>query len=280
MWDLSKRYEKMSSKLPYLTDFFLDFFFMCSVVVLIRSVIDFEEMAAGLNKRRMIQSAVYKELVKVCHLLFYYPNHPIVFNFVLQNYILMFQLIDPGVKAWTPVKGKPNVIMFVGLQGSGKTTTCTKVCTEFRVLWLQSFRVFRNLGFSNDKMMCFSLPITIKRKAGRHVLCVRTRSELELTIRSDKMLQKREFHITEGNYLYNSTFTSKCLIFIVWIAATRRQTQWWSQLTVWTSSRTRVSRSSSWTRVGRHKQEDSLFEEMLQVSNAVVRIISMLAWML
>jgi hypothetical protein len=30
-----------------------------------RSVIDFEEMAAGLNKRRMIQSAVYKELVKV-----------------------------------------------------------------------------------------------------------------------------------------------------------------------------------------------------------------------
>ncbi len=30
-----------------------------------RSVIDFDEMAAGLNKRRMIQSAVYKELVKV-----------------------------------------------------------------------------------------------------------------------------------------------------------------------------------------------------------------------
>ena len=38
-----------------------------------------------------------------------------------------FQLIDPGVPAWTPSKGKPNVIMFVGLQGSGKTTTCTKV---------------------------------------------------------------------------------------------------------------------------------------------------------
>ena len=29
---------------------------------------------------------------------------------------------------WHPVKGKPNIIMFVGLQGSGKTTTCTKVC--------------------------------------------------------------------------------------------------------------------------------------------------------
>jgi len=34
--------------------------------VMCRSVIDFDEMAAGLNKRRMIQSAVFKELVKVC----------------------------------------------------------------------------------------------------------------------------------------------------------------------------------------------------------------------
>ena len=37
------------------------------------------------------------------------------------------QLVDPGVKAWNPTKGKQNVIMFVGLQGSGKTTTCSKV---------------------------------------------------------------------------------------------------------------------------------------------------------
>lgn len=27
-----------------------------------------------------------------------------------------------------PKKGKTNVIMMVGLQGAGKTTTCTKVC--------------------------------------------------------------------------------------------------------------------------------------------------------
>lgn len=31
----------------------------------VRNVIDFDEMAGGLNKRRMIQSAVFKELVKV-----------------------------------------------------------------------------------------------------------------------------------------------------------------------------------------------------------------------
>ena len=29
------------------------------------AVIDFDEMAAGLNKRKMIQSAVFKELVKL-----------------------------------------------------------------------------------------------------------------------------------------------------------------------------------------------------------------------
>lgn len=55
----------------------------------VRSVIDFDEMAGGLNKRRMIQSAVFRELVK---------------------------LVDPGVKPYTPVKGKANVVMFVGLQ--------------------------------------------------------------------------------------------------------------------------------------------------------------------
>ncbi|XP_041351416.1 signal recognition particle 54 kDa protein [Gigantopelta aegis] len=71
----------------------------------VRSVIDFDEMAGGLNKRRMIQSAVFKELVK---------------------------LIDPGVKAWQPTKGKNNVIMFVGLQGSGKTTTCTKLAYYYQ----------------------------------------------------------------------------------------------------------------------------------------------------
>lgn len=56
----------------------------------VRAVIDFDEMAGGLNKRRMIQSAVFKELVK---------------------------LVDPGVKPYQPVKGRPNIIMFVGELG-------------------------------------------------------------------------------------------------------------------------------------------------------------------
>ena len=32
----------------------------------VRATIDFEDMAGGLNKRRMIQTTVFRELVKVC----------------------------------------------------------------------------------------------------------------------------------------------------------------------------------------------------------------------
>ena len=43
----------------------------------------------GLNKRIIIQQAVFQELVS---------------------------LVDPGIEAYKPKKGKPNIIMFVGLQ--------------------------------------------------------------------------------------------------------------------------------------------------------------------
>ncbi|KAI3389992.1 hypothetical protein SNEBB_011270 [Seison nebaliae] len=66
----------------------------------IKNSINFEDLAGGLNKQKIIENAVFRELCK---------------------------LLDPGVKPWQPVRNKSNVIMFVGLQGSGKTTTCTKL---------------------------------------------------------------------------------------------------------------------------------------------------------
>jgi signal recognition particle subunit SRP54 len=65
----------------------------------IKRIVNLETLAAGTNKRRIIQQAVFTEL---CNML------------------------DPGKPSFTPKKGKPCVVMFVGLQGSGKTTTCTK----------------------------------------------------------------------------------------------------------------------------------------------------------
>ena len=57
------------------------------------------------NKKLMIQKAVVKEL---------------------QN------MLTSKKKAYVMVRGKPNVVMFVGLQGSGKTTTCTKYANFYQ----------------------------------------------------------------------------------------------------------------------------------------------------
>ncbi|KAK8949712.1 hypothetical protein KSP39_PZI005764 [Platanthera zijinensis] len=65
----------------------------------IKRIVNLEDLAAGHNKRRIIQQAVFNELCK---------------------------MMDPGKPSFTPKKGKSCVVMFVGLQGSGKTTTCTK----------------------------------------------------------------------------------------------------------------------------------------------------------
>lgn len=61
--------------------------------------VDLEGEAAGVNKRRTIERNVFKELVK---------------------------MLDPGKKPYTPEKGHSSVVMFVGLQGAGKTTSVAK----------------------------------------------------------------------------------------------------------------------------------------------------------
>lgn len=53
----------------------------------------------GNNKKRLVQKYVVEELIK---------------------------LLEGKKEGYVPKKGKRNVILFVGLQGSGKTTTCTK----------------------------------------------------------------------------------------------------------------------------------------------------------
>ncbi|KAE8696124.1 Signal recognition particle 54 kDa protein 3 [Hibiscus syriacus] len=65
----------------------------------IKKIVNLEDLAAGHNKRKIIQQAIFNELCK---------------------------MLDPGKPSFTPKKGKTSVVMFVGLQGSGKTTTCTK----------------------------------------------------------------------------------------------------------------------------------------------------------
>ncbi|GJQ09940.1 hypothetical protein GpartN1_g1731.t1 [Galdieria partita] len=65
----------------------------------VKRKVNLEELAAGVNRRKLIQKAVFDEL---CNML------------------------NPGTSPPPLKKGKPNVVMFVGLQGNGKTTTCVK----------------------------------------------------------------------------------------------------------------------------------------------------------
>ncbi|CAH1790972.1 unnamed protein product [Owenia fusiformis] len=155
----------------------------------VRSVIDFDEMAAGLNKRRMIQSAVFKELVK---------------------------LIDPGIKAWTPTKGKNNVIMFVGLQGSGKTTTCTKLAYYY-----------------------------MKKGWKTCLICADT-------FRAGAFDQLKQ-NATKARIPFYGSYTEPDPVVIAQEGVEKFKDEGFEIIIVDTS--------------GRHKQEDSLFEEMLQVSN-------------
>lgn len=71
----------------------------------LKSSVKFAELPAHANRRRLIQKAVFDALVDI---------------------------VNPHQKAYEVKKGKSNVIMFVGLQGAGKTTTCTKLARWYQ----------------------------------------------------------------------------------------------------------------------------------------------------
>ncbi|KAI5288910.1 Signal recognition particle, partial [Ascosphaera acerosa] len=71
----------------------------------IKAAVPFNSLAPGVNKKRLIQKAVFDKLVA---------------------------LVDPHAEPFRPKKGRSNVIMFVGLQGAGKTTTCTKLARHYQ----------------------------------------------------------------------------------------------------------------------------------------------------
>ncbi|KAK5105862.1 hypothetical protein LTR62_001949 [Meristemomyces frigidus] len=71
----------------------------------IKTTVKFSELPPSANKKRIIQKAVFDALVDI---------------------------VNPHQKPFEPRKGKSNVIMFVGLQGAGKTTTCTKLARWYQ----------------------------------------------------------------------------------------------------------------------------------------------------
>lgn len=66
----------------------------------VKATVSAADRGAGLNRTKIVEKAVADELASL--------------------------LDSGGAKPADPKKGKPNVVMFVGLQGAGKTTTCGK----------------------------------------------------------------------------------------------------------------------------------------------------------
>eukprot|EP00055_Hartaetosiga_balthica_P009281 m.36554 g.36554 ORF g.36554 m.36554 type:complete len:531 (-) comp6683_c1_seq1:95-1687(-) len=157
----------------------------------IKDKIKFGDASSGINKRKQIQKTVFEELCK---------------------------LIDPGIEPWKPTKNQPNIIMFVGLQGSGKTTTCTKLAYYYQTRGWKTCLVCAD------------------------------------TFRAGAFDQLKQ-NATKARIPYYGSYTEIDPAVIARNGVDQFKDEGFEIIIVDTS--------------GRHKQEDSLFEEMLQVSRAV-----------
>merc|ERR1712071_103377 len=157
----------------------------------IKKKINLDDIGSGLNKTRIIQQAVFKELV---------------------------ELIDPGREGYKPQKGRPNVIMFVGLQGAGKTTTCTKMAYHY------------------------------KKKGWKTCLVCAD------TFRAGALDQLKQ-NATKAKIPFYGSYTESDPVIIAQDGVDRFKEEKFEIIIVDTS--------------GRHQQEASLFEEMLEIEQAV-----------
>mmetsp|Transcript_8913 Transcript_8913/g.13381 ORF Transcript_8913/g.13381 Transcript_8913/m.13381 type:complete len:503 (+) Transcript_8913:113-1621(+) len=71
----------------------------------IKTRLQMDQEAVGINKRKLVQRVVMEELVNI---------------------------LNPETKPYVMKKNKPNVVMFVGLQGAGKTTTIAKYANYYQ----------------------------------------------------------------------------------------------------------------------------------------------------
>lgn len=143
------------------------------------------------NRKNVVQKAVFDELV---------------------------HLVDPGVEPYKPKKGHPNVIMAVGLQGNGKTTTCTKLAVHYQ-----------------------------KRGFKSCIVCADT-------FRAGAFDQTRQ-SATKAKVAYFGSYTETDPVAIAAQGVAKFKKEKFEVIIVDTS--------------GRHKQEGELFEEMVQIGNAV-----------
>jgi signal recognition particle subunit SRP54 len=130
----------------------------------------------------------------------------------------MTDMLSVDKKPFEPKKGKTNIVMFVGLQGSGKTTTCTKYASYWQ---RKNFRT------------CLVCADTFRAGA------------------FDQLKQ----NATKVRIPFHGSYTEMDPVAIAKEGVTQFKKEGFELIIVDTS--------------GRHKQEDDLFEEMIQVEKAI-----------
>lgn len=128
----------------------------------IKQVVNLDELAAGLNKKKVIQKAVLDELVA---------------------------LVDPGEEPWAPRKGKSNVVMFVGLQV--RHLPSSKVLENINANNVHVAFFSRALG---KQPVARNSRSTTSAKDSRRDSFVRIHSEQEPLTSSGKMRQRPRSH--------------------------------------------------------------------------------------
>jgi signal recognition particle subunit SRP54 len=167
----------------------------------IKHKVDFQNLPAGSNRKRYIAKAVFDELVG---------------------------LVDTHEKPYEPKPKKTNVIMLVGLQGAGKTTTCTKVSIH-RLDWPQLALYYQRRGFKS----CLVCADTFRAGA------------------FDQLKQ----NAIKARIPFFGSYTETDPAVIAAQGVERFKKEKYSVIIVDTS--------------GRHRQEEELFKEMVEIGQAV-----------
>ena len=140
-------------------------------------------------------------------------------------------LVDTHEKPYEPKPKKTNVIMLVGLQGAGKTTTCTKVLTlyQYNLANMQLALYYQRRGFKS----CLVCADTFRAGA------------------FDQLKQ----NAIKARIPFFGSYTETDPAVIAAQGVERFKKEKYTVIIVDTS--------------GRHRQEDELFKEMVEIGNAI-----------
>lgn len=187
----------------------------------IKTIVNLDELAAGVNKRKILEKAVFDELCK---------------------------LVDPGVEAWKPRKGRSNVIMFVGLQGASFVPSLCIICSKYPAAMSYLIKILNSHQLGCGKTTtCTKLAYHYARKGWKTCLVCAD------TFRAGAFDQLKQ-NATKAKIPFYGSYAETDPVTLAMEGVAKFKSDGFEIIIVDTS--------------GRHKQETELFEEMVQIRHA------------